>query len=1204
MKNPFFKLGGLFVYLSATLFSANTHSITLAQSPLFLSSGVEPNIMFVLDDSGSMQFESIPESLIIRDPNNTARGTFYLFPIVTNMYGGASYTNWIPTFNNTNIHGMIMRSKNNALYYNPAIRYSPWPSSAVAGGTMDNANPTCALHNPRRVGTGQNYCRDLTADVSNQTSFAGIAITWRSCTSLSNSSCSTPTSHSYYPATYYYYSGGVGGEWTSSNYTKQEIRSGQTYSNHGRNSGKRTDCNYSNGVFQSCSYAQEIQNFANWYTYYRSRILATRAGVGAAFAVQGEGMRVGFGTINTGTTTVDGQSGTVVLKGVRTFNTAAKQTFLQTLYDHTIPNEGTPLRDALVAVGGYYSRADNAGPWGKEPGVNNTEAHAECRASNTILMTDGYWGVDGTINVGNSDNTNGSAISGPNNSTFTYTAKAPFKDSQSNTLADVAMEYWKKDLRSTLANRVKPNDVDPAFWQHMTTFTVGFGVEGSISPIPVIKDVINNSTVINWPTVVPSSITDPAKIDDMLHAAINGHGGYFSAREPDVFAEELSNVLTDITRRESNNAAAAAANSTSLNSNSVVYTAVFDSQKWTGRVEARRIEKGKVIEPPVWESKTLPAANRNIFTFNGAAGVPFLWGDTNNPTITAAQQDLLKGGQSDAYGQARLNWVRGVDDPSTNAAFGLRFRDGKLIGDIVNSDPALAGTNSLYYENLSPALGGDKYAKWYETIKKVRKPVLYVGANDGMLHGFNAGTTGTPGLEVFAYVPSQVYDKLRGLANIGYGEKTGSYPHQYSVNGPIHVGDAYINGEWKNLLVGTLGAGGKGIFVLDITDPDSFDSSDVLFELTGSDYAELGNITSMPVIAPGEDNKWKIYVSNGYNSTSGRAFLGVIDIESEIQRALDKKNKTTISKGVTRFIPTDSSIDNGLSAPALLIGDKGGVYTAYAGDLNGNMWKFDLAGDTQSSWKVAYGAPLFVAKDTKGNAQPITGAPTIGYNSLTSPASRVVYFGTGRYLASTDNVAGTDVQSFYAIADKGVRVTATNRSTLHVKTITQSGSQRTVSGEFNFTPSPVNAVNWKNVDGWYMDLNPGEKMITKPLLIFDRLIFTTVTPSSDACEPGGKGWLIELVATGGNYVKTSQPISLDAPILSSMVAYYGNPLPSGQNGSASPTSGASSSANSDCASGDQGDIIIVGNKINAKSEAVAGKGRCQVLGRQSWRELR
>ena len=239
---------------------------------------------------------------------------------------------------------------------------------------MGNADPTCAPHNPMRTAAG---CRNLTVDNTQ-------SARWLE----SNGSRSGNETRTFYPAVYFKYnSGNIN---SASSYTQVEIKS--------------TTPTYTSGVDRSdcvaapiCTYNEEIQNFANWYTYYRSRVLLARAGIGRAFAAQGNTMRVGFAALNLGTeadndtVTVDGKSSTTVIRGVRQFTGTDRLDFFNHLYGHTIPSEGTPLRTAMDAVGKYYQRDDDAGPWGETPGSSGG-TQLECRQNYNILMTDGFLG--------------------------------------------------------------------------------------------------------------------------------------------------------------------------------------------------------------------------------------------------------------------------------------------------------------------------------------------------------------------------------------------------------------------------------------------------------------------------------------------------------------------------------------------------------------------------------------------------------------------------------------------------------------------------------------------------------------------------------------------------------------------------------------------------------------------------------------------
>lgn len=1216
---------GFAIYSLVTLHVAQSHAISLSQKPLFLTSGAEPNLMFVLDDSGSMQFEITPETYRLQPYADTV----FSFPPADQYYGANAFNAKAAIPGNVNsdyaVYGKLFRSKVNTSYYDPSKLYLPWISTDGIT-TMPNASATCALHNPMNPLTVSGVfdakkCRNLT-DAASTRVFATKTSAWWGCKSATDCKTGSSISGSHgswtiYPATYYWFTGNVNNQtdvWNKDNYQEQKIiNTTLTYSGHGRGDA-RTDCSLV-GVVRTCTYAQEIQNFANWYTYYRSRVLTARAGIGRAFAPQQDDIRVGFGTINRDSSTVDGVATEIIKTGVRKFDATRKTEFLTELYGVTISG-GTPLPNALDYIGQYYMRSDNRGPWGKLPGTDNPTPHVQCRASYALLMSDGYW-TSRVTTAGNNDNTAGAEI--VNHITggkYQYQPTAPFADSESNSLADVAMKYWKTDLRSGatgLENRVKPNAIDPAFWQHMTTFTIGLGVEGNIS-VKSVPDAIatgKNSTggTISWPTLEDSA-ENGTKVDDMLHAAINGRGDFFSAKDPDTFARRMSGLLDDINGRAKNNAAAAAANSTTLNTGSVVYNALFDSNDWSGDLKATEINSSGVFATtPLWTASIPAAASRNIYTFNGSVGKSLVW--TN---LTTSQKNLLKGTSgSDTIGQKRLDWFKGVDDTVENDAADVRDRKGRLLGDIVNSDPAFAGNTNLNYDDLHADLGAATYIDYYNTKKKNRREMLYVGANDGMLHGFNARVSSSDpvpaGREVFAYVPTQVIANIPDLASERYG-KDNTKLHKYMVDGPVYVSDAYVNGGWKNVLVGTLGAGGRGIYVLDVTSPDSFGADNVLFELTEAQYPELGYITGMAVIAPGADKRWKIFVGNGYNSTQGgsaKAYLGVIDIDDEINRA----RNNWVGSSRTKFISTDNVAESALSEPALLPNGDGLIVSAYAGDIRGNMWKFNLpTGTAYNTWVAANsGVPLFVAK--KGSTrQPITASPTLGFNKGITPARVMVYFGTGMYVASNDNQPSVDVQSFYAIVDKGVAIPEANgRNNFHIKSFTETGGLRTIGGEIN--TDNTNAINWASVNGWYLDFPANERVITRPLLAYDRLVFPTVIPSQDPCESGGTGWIMELKATGEpnpqyKLLGTNGNKFQKVAIFGRLTSIEGSYKDAVANSSSPVSSGASSSVSNECggANGDgSGIFVAIGNQSQGESVSAVGSKPCDLFNRQSWREL-
>lgn len=1107
--------------------AAASGAADIAPSPLFLSSPVEPNVVFTLDDSGSMHFEIMPDDYVFSSGSNR---TPYVFPRANGVYGGSDYANQVATVDSNVAYTALTRSPQvNTIYYNPSITYMPW---VKADGTLyPPADPSCALHNPERPGSGAAYCRDLTTTNTRYNSNS-----WRTCTSNGNCSSSS-TNKSFWPATYYWHTGGS--IWSWSNFQKVEIKpSTAAYSGDGRES--RTDC--TGGV---CTYAQEIQNFANWYTYYRSRILTARAGIGRVFAKQGSSMRVGFGAINKGSTPVDGVSTQTVISGVRKFEGTARSNFFSTLYDHTIPAAGTPLRKALDDVGKYFKRTDDKGPWGQTPGSTGG-TQLECRQNYHILMTDGYWSGGSKNQAGtaaardNNDGTGGPTITGPDSQSFTYEAVSPFADGYDNTLADVAMYYWKNDLRPDLANKVPTTTIDPAFWQHVVTYGIGLGVTGSVDP-DAARNAITSGAPINWPNTNPSEqncsgSTCPARLDDLLHASINGRGGFFSAADPERFADAMSDILADIGQKTTASAAAVAANSTRLNTDTMVYQARFNNAEWDGQVLAFQMNADGSVGAVAWDTDTTLAsitpAARQVWTSNGtndtSAGVSFEWDN-----LSLAQQSALNknaSGTVDGKGEDRLNWLRG--DSANEQKNGGSFRDrSKILGDIINSDPVFVGAENFGYIALPESDGGGDVYLQFLADKQTRKKMLYVGANDGMLHAFDADT----GEEQFAYVPAGVYENLSKLTDPGY-------THRYFVDGSPAAWDACIGPSsasascsWRTVLVGSLGAGGKTIYALDITDPAGADFGKPLWEFSDDD---LGYLAGSPQVVKLADGNWAVIFGNGYRSKNCEDLLNNVTANANRNCkaklfAVDLKTGALIPGFPIDTKDGDATSPNGIvSPPALydvsgrILGDDSDSGTMlgdgiYVGDLRGNLWRFIRQGN---SWKSAYSsgsnpAPLFVAEDGSGKRQPITAPLEIGEPPVAGQGV-MIFFGTGRYFTTTD-ATDTSLQTFYGIWDDGTRITYANRDdvlqpqTITVETTAFGREVRMVSD---------NPVIWTGKDakrGWYLDLvppgggNQGERVVSAPLLRFGRVIFSTLVPFDDPCSAGGTSWLMELDAQTG-----------------------------------------------------------------------------------------
>jgi len=410
-----------------------------------------------------------------------------------------------------------------------------------------------------------------------------------------------------------------------------------------------------------------------------------------------------------------------------------------------------------------------------------------------------------------------------------------------------------------------------------------------------------------------------------------------------------------------------------------------------------------------------------------------------------------------------------------------------------------------------------------------------------MLHAYRADT----GIEIFGFIPGPIFPKLTGEGVTSKDLTSPSYTHQYFVDGIATMGDVFYNDAWHTVLVGGLNKGGQGIYALDITNPAGFTEAGaaniVLWEFTDTNDAELGYTFSQPSIVRLNNGKWAAVFGNGYNntqsdghvSTTGYAVLYIVDIQTG-----SLIRKITTQAGSV-------STPNGLATPAVVDfdGDTIADYV-FAGDLLGNIWKFDIHDANTANWQVAYTdgsgkpAPLYVAKDNvtpTPNRQPITERPEIGIGP--KGVGMMVLFGTGKYLESADKLLTPRLdQSFYGILDCNTGTSSDIVSSgLQQQTIDIEESVTIDNTQYNLRLTSNNPVNLQcnnppqagDQRGWYMNLvSPAlgyqaEKQVSRPLLRNGRIIFTTLIPDSDPCGFGGNSWLMELDALTGKRLQES-----------------------------------------------------------------------------------
>jgi len=534
---------------------------------------------------------------------------------------------------------------------------------------------------------------------------------------------------------------------------------------------------------------------------------------------------------------------------------------------------------------------------------------------------------------------------------------------------------------------------------------------------------------------------------------------YFLVQNPLKLKETLKRTLDNIIERNAN-AGNATSNSTSIDTDTKIFKSLFNSASWSGNLLAYPVSSTGLSSTPSWQAADhVPAPDdRKIFTSIGSAAKEFKW----SALSTAEQAALTSLGASEDV----INYLRGDRTNELQNSGSLRNRTTNMLGDIVHSSPY--------------------YVKDTNTV--------YVGANDGMLHAFNA----TTGSELFAYIPSQGLPRLANLSKTGYGSITN--PHDYFVDGDIAV-STLAQTPGHNYLVASLGQGGKGLFALDVASPATFGASHVLWEYPSTSDNNLGLMLGRPIIAKMNDGTMAVIIGNGYNSTNGKAVLYIFNLATG---------------ALLKSIDTLAGGDNGLATPGVFDSDgDGDIDFIYAGDLKGNVWKFDVRGaeSDHSTWAVALsGLPLFVAKNSADQLQPITAQINVAVNtSLSDPNSgkRFVFFGTGSYFRTGDP-NNVEVQSWYGLIDDNAQIT--DRTVLRLRTVLAEG---TASGKQVRTYSEASANDMVGKKGWYFDLTKtdgtaeGERMVTSSKvynLAEPTLLASSIIPVIDPCVPGGKGY--------------------------------------------------------------------------------------------------
>jgi type IV pilus assembly protein PilY1 len=1068
--------------------------LNLSDVPLFLGFRVEPNLIFAIDDSGSMDWETVT-----RDAANDGRHTGTQ-PNGTNPAGagpvqhrdsddngsancgfgtnGQTFNGYLyiaefeeNTYdddgndcNTADDQDWRMRNAAfNPLYFNPNRTYTPWAGLDKNGNPFTDMPITAAKANPYDPAS---ETIDLTRHNSNWT---GNALTPRATSDRDHKD-------------------GVDG---FRYYTWTDLDSDGLFDN-----GEETE----HFINQATPDIQK--KFANWFSYHRKREYVAKWAYSHVIA-EANNVRMGLVTLH------NNNSVSTPVKSMNLDPTSGnKKALLDKLY--SINSDGdTPLRTTLNNIGRYFECSSSVystlfpGQSVTCPVLSQANGGA-CQQNFVVFMTDGFEN-GGSPSIGNTD-TDG---------TGTFDGGA-YADTYSNTLADVAMHYYERDLHTSLPDNVsKIPGVDEASHQHMVTYTVSFGLNGFLTANPP-----NTTDPFTWPNP-GSSGNSLAKIDDLRHAAFNGRGLYLDASDPNTLFDKLDDALQSIKDRTSS-AAAVTLNSGTRSVDSRVYQARFDSGVWSGQLLALPVNENGTLGALTWDAGlVLDGQNfdsgRTILTYNPTMkdGTPFRWAQLDPAQQTALH--INKSGVNDGQGEARLNYLRGsrVHEGPGKGKNNYRVR-AHVLGDLINSDPFFVGAPPF-----PDSLGAGYNA--FRSSFTGRLPVVYVGGNDGMLHGFNA----TTGQEVLAYVPYAVFSRLSELTAT-------NYTHRYYVDGSPTVLDAQIGGAWRTVLVEGLRGGGQGVFALDVTNPAAFSESNaaniVLWEFTDASDADLGFTFSQPSIVRMANGKWAAVFGNGYNSSqvdtargTGRAVLFIVFLEGGLDG---------VWTAGTDYIKIDTQVGdmttpNGLSTPTVvdLDGDLTADFVA-AGDLRGNVWTFDVRDTSPGAWRAVHTnssgtpLPLFTAKDANNNVQPITAKPEVGLHP-DDLSGFIVYVGTGKYLESSDHTTSSNRQTFYGLWDDLVNVVP-GRTTLLQQTVLQElaafGTRMRVTSNHE--------IDWATQHGWFIDLPAdGERQVSDPVLRSSRIIFTTLIPKTpeetNICEPSGSSWLMELDIRDGSRLEFS-----------------------------------------------------------------------------------
>ena len=906
---------------------------------------------------------------------------------------------------------------------------------------------------------------------------------------------------------------------------------------------RRTDCGPT-----SCTTAQEIQNILNWYRYYLYRMPATATAIGQALSDPrlNNRIRVGYLPINHLKEALALTPGTDVtqpdvLRGVRTWVAGSgdnKQVY-DWLYKQ-MPMGATPLHNAVEKVASYLQVPNGAreNPWAVNPSLlaSATNPEMSCRRSFNLVFSDGAWSSStSTIKGKDFDNAAGPTFerAGSNPvSTFSYAPQGPadrrlytpYPSTATGGMADLTAQYhWHKDLRETLANQVATRAGQPTFWQNMTTYTVGYLIKptgllvGATSGLTFdeidayrtgyIMDGYANAPKPTWSTGDTTTLTEARRINDFIQAGYTGGGRGFSVQTAEEIRGVFDTILSDILNAAGSDAGIELSTTgvpTATLAGTLKYGVEYRTVDNSGDITAKLLDaqgnallnttdtNGNSLNPAsnaYWTAtKQVPNhADRRIYSISGEIG-PFEFKGSFSALPVDVQTALKVGNDKDRIpgGSQFVDYLRGKEfvTDAQGRLFRIRLSP---IGAIVNSPPLLMGADdNMRYDIDSSVSGKQQYAA-FRTQLRASAPSLFVATNAGVVHAISADK----GKELAAFMPRRSMTKLldQADANAGFG---------YTLDGPLTSNDIYSGSDWNQVALGTGGRGARVVYGLRSPLKANGDRTpglnDFLWEVgpdTIDDASLMSGFMTNPVRSGQTDSgHWVALVNSGhYNGQSGTK-SGLVVLNA-------------MTGAVLRNIPLPDtfSAGRGLSGVTLMRDTRKRIVAAYAGDANGNLWRFDLRGDPVA-WKVSYDKPLFTTK----NNRPIYGAPAWQAHPK---GGFVVVVATGILLEDNDLSDTSQRESIYGIWDP-TSLTGEEKAAFDTVPTSTLVEQRLVRletkvGTNSYFSTTRELVDWDTHKGWTLTLghtHRGERSIDQIRNIGSSVIVnTTVLDSSTSNDP-------------------------------------------------------------------------------------------------------